>query len=182
MQALSSPFWASFIKSPSSCRNWDWICVHIFQDRTKTTETKRRTQTPVQRWLPLGNLQGPLQGSGLSPGWWAPWLKPGTGQGGHFARVSMVVLTLAPSMLLKEFLSADSHSLSFLPYYFIYFLNCKGSSWLAQRGLPAFNRLPDEVRGDITFQKTTRDLKKLAGFIWMLPHPNIMQAARNLRR
>lgn len=101
MQALSSPFWASFIKSPSSCRDWDWVCVRIFQDRSKTTETKRSAQTPARPLHPLGSLQGPLgQPVSYSSQARATWA---------FLRAAclpaVLTLTPTPTVLLKECVS-----------------------------------------------------------------------------
>lgn len=65
-------------KKPSSCRDWDWVCVRIFWDRSKTTETKRSAQTPARPLSPLGSLQGPLQGS------WS-FTQARSGLPGHFS-------------------------------------------------------------------------------------------------
>lgn len=117
MQALSSPFWASFIKSSSSCRDWDWVCVRIFQDRSKTTETKRSAQTPARPLRPLGSLQGPLEG-----GWSLTQARHRLP--GHFSELlaCLVALTLTPvsTPLLQELLSAKRYAFHlFLPCHFI---------------------------------------------------------------
>lgn len=118
MQALSSPlpppFWASFIKSPSSCRDQDWVCVRIFQD---SSEKQPKQREVLRHQLGLCVLWEACRGLCRAAG---PLLKPGTGYQGIsqscLAAWEVPTLTPTPTMLLKELLlSAGTHSIFSFP-------------------------------------------------------------------
>lgn len=135
-EALSSPSWTSFIKSllcPSSCGNQDWICLSIFQDRGGDNRDKgnpsNSTNECVECAVPWDGCCG-FSGS--------PDLLPKQAEGALQSSGDSGSNKNTPSVLLKEFPSAESPSVSCTSLSFKKKKNdkvkIKGSSLLVKRG------------------------------------------------